>query len=101
MSYVPLAAPARLIIAVFGVIFAAIVFVAFPGEARGSGDLASDRSSDPKATVEGRGGDLAQFKSSREDVHIQYERILTTGPDVELAGVTITSTNRATGAPSW
>jgi len=88
---------ARLIIAVFAVIFAAVVFLAVkrrsPGPAAASHPLMT-----PGTTLESTGGHFERFKLSREDLTVDYEK-LATYPDgkSKLIGVRITSTNRSDG----
>jgi lipopolysaccharide export system protein LptA len=88
---------ARLFIAVFAVIFAAVVF--FAVKRRNPGSAApSDPPMTPGTALESTGGRLARFKLSREDLSVDYEKLLTY-PDgkSKLLGVRITSTNRSDG----
>ena len=88
---------ARLIIAVFAVIFAAVVF--FAVKRRGPGPAAApDPRMTPGAAIESTVGHYERFKFSREDLSVDYERLLTY-PDgkSKLLGVRITSTNRSDG----
>jgi LPS export ABC transporter protein LptC/lipopolysaccharide transport protein LptA len=88
---------ARLFIAGFAVIFAAVVFFAFQRRSPAPA-AAPDPHMAPGAVLEGTGGHLERFKLSREDLTVDYEKLLTY-PDgkTKLGGVKITSTNRSDG----
>src|SRR2546425_11795111 len=88
---------ARLFIAVFAVIFAVVVFFAFKHRSLGPAS-AADPHMTPGAALESTGGHFERFKLSREDLTVDYEKLLTY-PDgkTKLGGVRITSTNRSDG----
>lgn len=86
---------ARTIIAVFGVVFAAFVALQFKRRLPGSTPTAVVRT-DPRAVIESTGGATQRFKSSREDVRVRYERLLTYEDGTStLIGVTVTTEDRA------
>jgi lipopolysaccharide export system protein LptA len=88
---------ARLFIAVFAVIFTVVVVFAF--KRRGAvPTTAPDSHMAPGAVIESTGGHLERFKLSREDLTVDYAKLLTY-PDgkTKLGGVKITSTNRSDG----
>ncbi len=95
---------ARVIIALFAVVFAAIVAWQWKPRQPPAASAPVPRS-DPKAAIEVAGGRLERFKSSRQDVSVEFQRQLTyTDGSMKLYGVTITaeeqdgkSTLRATG----
>jgi len=86
---------ARIIIAVFGVVFAGFVALQFKRRLPAAPADAVVRT-DPRAVVESTGGETQRFKSSREDVRVQYQRLLTYADGTStLVGVTITTEDRA------
>ncbi len=85
---------ARIIIAVFGVVFAGFVALQFQRRLPAPPPAAAV-ATDPRAVVESTGGETQRFKSSREDVRVQYERLLTYADGTStLVGVTITTEDR-------
>lgn len=79
----------------FGVVFAGFVALQFKRRLPAAPADAVVRT-DPRAVVESTGGDTQRFKSSREDVRVQYQRLLTYGDGTStLEGVTITTEDRA------
>lgn len=92
---------ARAIIAVFGVVFAGFVALQFTRRAPAPPPDALVRT-DPRAVVESTGGDTQRFKSSREDVRVQYQRLLTYADGTStLVGVTITTEDRTDAKRSF
>ena len=88
---------ARFFIAVFGVIFAAVVLVAFMRRVQ-SDTSRSIVKADPAAVIESGKGVLERFKLSSENVSVQYEKLLGyRDGKTKLGGVTITTTNRGDG----
>jgi LPS export ABC transporter protein LptC len=88
---------ARLVIAVFAVIFAVVVFFAFERRTHRPASAPDPRMT-PGVALESTGGHFERFKLSREDLTVDYEKLLTY-PDgkTKLLGVRITSTNRSDG----
>jgi lipopolysaccharide export system protein LptA len=87
---------ARVIVAVFGVAFA--VFVALQFKHRGRAEPADIVKTDASALVETTGGTTQRFKSSREDVSVTYNKLLTyANGSSKLVGVTITTEDRSSG----
>ncbi|HEY7290587.1 MAG TPA: LptA/OstA family protein [Vicinamibacterales bacterium] len=84
---------ARQIIAVFCVVFA--VFVGLQFKRRGPAGPSEIAHTDPNAVVETTGGTTQRFSSSREDVSIKYDKLLTyANGSSKLLGVTITTADR-------
>jgi lipopolysaccharide transport protein LptA/LPS export ABC transporter protein LptC len=82
---------ARLIIAVFAVAFAVVLARQWKPRQRPTPGTPVQRS-DPKAAIEVAGGRLERFKSSRQDVSVEFKNQLTyTDGSMKLSGVTITS----------
>jgi len=95
---------ARLIIAAFAVVFAVIVARQWKPRQAPMPSTPVPRS-DPKAAIEVAGGRLERFKSSRQDVSVEFQnQLMYTDGSMKLSGVTITaeekdgkSTLKATG----
>ena len=88
---------ARFIIAVFGVVFA--LFVALQLMRGGRAAPAATVRSDPGALMETTGGNTQRFRSSREDVSVSYDKLLTyANGSSKLIGVTITTADRGGSA---
>ena len=85
---------ARLAIGVFGLAFLVIVALSFKQRTpRASTSPAT--TSDPKAVFETTQGETKQFKSSREEVQVKYERLRAyEDGTTRLSGVTVTTTDR-------
>jgi LPS export ABC transporter protein LptC/lipopolysaccharide transport protein LptA len=92
---------ARLIIAVFGVVFA--VFVALQFKRRGPvGPRPAIATTAPGAVVETTGGQTQRFDSSREHVRVKYEKLLTyANGSSKLVGVTVTTEDRSGNGRSF
>ena len=92
---------ARLIIAVFGVVFA--VFVALQFKRRGPvGPIANIAPPSSGAVVETTGGQTQRFDSSREHVRVKYDKLLTySNGSSKLVGVTVTMEDRADNGRSF
>jgi lipopolysaccharide transport protein LptA/LPS export ABC transporter protein LptC len=92
---------ARIIIAVFGVVFA--VFVALQFRRRAPALPSSTAvQSDPNAVVESTGGQTRRFSSSRENVSVVYEKLLTYGDgSSRFQGVKITTEDRGGGGRTF
>ena len=87
----------RFVIAIAAVVFAIVVVRAFRRPARPAPSPVALRS-EPGAVVEATGGRVERFKSSREDVRVEYERQLTySNGSTKLMGVTITTDERGGG----
>jgi LPS export ABC transporter protein LptC/lipopolysaccharide transport protein LptA len=92
---------ARLIIALFGVVFAAFVALQFKRRTPSATPQAVVRA-DPTAVVESTGGATQRFKSSREDVRVRYDRLLTYSDGTStFLGVTITTVDRGDARRSY
>jgi LPS export ABC transporter protein LptC len=86
---------ARLVIAVAAVAFAIVVAFAFRGRDPASG--ATPVTTDPKAVAESAAGRTVRLNRDREQVRIEYDRLLTyQDGSAKMAGVTIV-TERAGG----
>ena len=85
---------ARLSVAVFGVLFAVFVAREFKGRTAPPVATAPART-DPKAVVEITGGEIGQFRGSREDVHVRAEKQLVDADGAsKMIGVTIVTDER-------
>ncbi len=89
---------ARLFIAIFGVIFAAVVLLAFKRRNPGPGSgliVKVDRNAVVESTS---GGRHERYKLSLENLRIDFEQQFTYGDGTsKLHGVTVTTTNRSDG----
>src|SRR2546423_14331561 len=88
---------ARLVLGLFAVTFLVVLVFAFkrraPAAARGS-----IVPTDPGAVVVSTGGTTQRFRSSREDVNVGYQKLLTYADgSSKLVGVTIVTADRAGG----
>jgi lipopolysaccharide export system protein LptA len=92
---------ARLIIAVFGVVFA--VFVALQFKRRGPvGPATTIVAPASGAVVETTGGQTQRFDSSREHVRVKYDKLLTySNGSSKLVGVTVTTEDRSGNGRSF
>jgi len=92
---------ARLIIAVFGVVFA--VFVALQFKRRGPvGPTVAVTAPEAGAVVETTGGQTQRFDSSREHVRVKYDKLLTySNGSSKLVGVTVTTEDRTGNGKSF
>ncbi|HEY7287545.1 MAG TPA: LPS export ABC transporter periplasmic protein LptC [Vicinamibacterales bacterium] len=92
---------ARLIIAVFGVVFA--VFVALQFKRRGPvGPATAITPPASGAVVETTGGQTQRFDSSREHVRVKYDKLLTYSNGAsKLVGVTVTTEDRSDNGRSF
>ncbi|HEV3061601.1 MAG TPA: LptA/OstA family protein [Vicinamibacterales bacterium] len=85
---------ARIVIAAFGVVFAAFVGVQLRRHAPAA-NSAGIAHTDPGALIETTGGQTLRFTLSREDVHVTYDKLLTYASGAsKLVGVTITTDSR-------
>ncbi len=92
---------ARLIIAVFGVVFA--VFVALQFKRRGPvGPATTIAAPASGAVVETTGGQTQRFDSSREHVRVKYDKLLTySNGSSKLVGVMVTMEDRSGNGRSF
>jgi hypothetical protein len=85
----------RLVIAIAAVAFAIVVVRALRRPAPAPAPIPAAARTEPGAVVEATGGRVERFKSSREDVRVEYERQLTyANGSTKLMGVTITPDDR-------
>jgi LPS export ABC transporter protein LptC/lipopolysaccharide transport protein LptA len=85
---------ARATVAVFGLVFAVFVALQFRRGRVAPAPAAVVRT-DPNAVIETTGGSFQRFQSSREDVSVAYEKLLTYSDGAsKLVGVTITTKAR-------
>ena len=85
---------ARLVIAVFGVVFAIVVARELRRRDASPANKGVVRS-DPNAVIETTGGTLTQWKATREDVSVKYQKQLTYPDNTsKLQGVTIDTVER-------
>ncbi len=88
---------ARVVIAVFAVAFIIVLVFAFKRRAPVPVTTAVPRT-DPNAVVETTGGTTQRFKGTREDVGVDYEKLLTyEDGSTKMLGVTIRTENRGGG----
>jgi LPS export ABC transporter protein LptC len=87
---------ARVIVALFTVMFAIVVALAFRRQAPASAPPEPATRLDPNAVVESTGGTATRFKGTREDVRIAYERLATYADgSSRMFGVTINAADHS------